>query len=237
MAAVEWTDMREPTLTIRGGKGDDVRVVIMVLPGGRQYGYETVHRLRLTYLRMLPFSRIFRRVAPKQDIAIWRLRYRYRGWNGSSQDPVADVEWALQQVAARHPAARVILLGHSMGGRAALRSAGRHNVTAVCALAPWLPTAEPVSQLRGRSVQIVHGDLDTITDPQLSRKYVRKAMQDNVDIRLEIVSGGGHAMLRRAQTWNQLIHDFVARECRDLVRMVWSRRLLEAMCCDVHRNS
>jgi rhodanese-related sulfurtransferase len=42
-----------------------------------------------------------------------------------------------------HPIVEVVLVGHSMGRRAALRAGGDPQVAAVCALAPWTPPSTP----------------------------------------------------------------------------------------------
>ena len=47
------------------------------------------------------------------------LRYRYRGWDEPKLHPVQDARWALTQLYDQHPDASIVLLGHSMGGRAA----------------------------------------------------------------------------------------------------------------------
>ena len=59
--------------------------------------------------------------------AVHLLRYRYRGWNASAADPVLDTTWALEEIASRHPGGPVVLVGHSMGGRAALWAAARRT--------------------------------------------------------------------------------------------------------------
>jgi pimeloyl-ACP methyl ester carboxylesterase len=92
---------------------------------------------------MLPFGWPLTAAGP----AVHLLRYRYRGWNAPAADPVLDTTWALEEIASRHPGAPVVLVGHSMGGRAALWAAGAANVTAVCALAPWLVGTDPVRLL------------------------------------------------------------------------------------------
>lgn len=185
-----------------------ITAVVLVLPGGRETSYGRVHRLRAAHLRMLPFARRLRAVAHRNQAVVWQLRYRYRGWNGQAQDPVRDVEWALERAAERYPSATVILIGHSMGGRAALRAAGADNVVAVCALAPWLPPGEPVEQLKGRTVLIVHGDQDGITDPAASGEFAQRAGDSDVAIRMVLLVGDGHAMLRRPKAWTRQVVEF-----------------------------
>jgi pimeloyl-ACP methyl ester carboxylesterase len=189
-----------------------VRAVVVVLHGGRARGYDGSSNLRLAYRRMLPFARALDRGGRAAGLATWVLRYRYRGWNEPARDPVIDARWALEQARTRHPEVPVVLLGHSMGARAALRVAGDRDVAAVCALAPWLERGEPYDQLRGRSLLIAHGDRERTTSPALSYQYALAArtVTDRV-CRFE-VHGDGHAMLRRARDWTWLVCRFVLGE-------------------------
>lgn len=87
-----------------------------------------------------------------------------------------------------------------MGGRAALRTAGHHAVTSVLAVAPWLPEEstdaepEPVRQLAGRQVMIVHGTNDERCDPELSFRLAERAKKSNRDICRFEVHSDGHAL-------------------------------------------
>jgi pimeloyl-ACP methyl ester carboxylesterase len=198
----------------------DAKLVIVVAHGGRAWGNGTAHRGRLTYLRMLPFSRMWNDDCYR-DLAVWRLRYRYRGWNGDAADAMHDVAWAAAEAQRRHPHATVLLLGHSMGGRAALLAAGEANVSGVCALAPWIERSDPIEQLRGRRVLIAHGDRDRMTSPTAAARYAERARQSGIDVAMVRVTGAGHAMLRRREVWNDLVKRFVSRmlaEARSLPR-------------------
>ncbi|MGH3804602.1 MAG: alpha/beta fold hydrolase, partial [Pseudonocardiaceae bacterium] len=112
----------------------------------------------MSYLRMVLFARFLHRRESGRGMSVRILRYRYRGWDEPQLHPVQDARWALTQLRDQHPDASIVLLGHSMGGRAALWVADHPAVTAVCALAPWTLDDEPVRQLDGRSVLIAHGD-------------------------------------------------------------------------------
>jgi pimeloyl-ACP methyl ester carboxylesterase len=185
------------------------RVVVIVLPGGRSVSRARFRGYQTANLRMIPFRFTLRRAVPDQPVVVWQLRYRYRGWNEPDQDPVSDVSWALGYARRHHPGAAVILVGHSMGGRAALRAAGDPSVIAVCALAPWVEPGEPVFQLLGRSVLILHGDQDTVTDPGASYRFAVQARELGVAIRWVSVAGDGHSMLRRAGYWATMVREFV----------------------------
>jgi pimeloyl-ACP methyl ester carboxylesterase len=209
--------------------------VVLVLHGGQAYSHRRTHSGSLAYLRMLPFVRSLRRVGQPDGVAVWLLRYRYRGWNDPAgarngqgvgpvataiqpitafgnedlPDPVRDTDWALQQVQQRCPGTRVALVGHSMGGRAALWAAGGPGVVGVCALAPWVTPEDPVEQLAGRPVLIAHGELDRVTDPAQSYHYALRARQVTDQICRFDVRDDGHAMLRRAGDWTSLVRRFV----------------------------
>ncbi len=182
--------------------------VVLVLHGGREHGHEPVRRHNLAYLRMVPVARALR--AP--GVEVWLLRYRKRGWNAPTLDPVRDAGWALDRITELHPGRPVVLVGHSMGARAAIRVAGHPAVWAVCALAPWLEPDEPFEQLMGRSLLIAHGDRERMTDPRKSLWFARQAKTVTADVARFSVVGDGHAMLRRAGDWTRLVVDFVHGE-------------------------
>ncbi len=185
---------------------------MLVLHGGRSQGFGRAHRMRLAYRRMLPFARTLAEAGGNRGLAVWMVRYRYRGWNGPRLDAKHDAAWAIGEAARRHPGAPVVLLGHSMGGRAALHAAGHPAVRAVCALAPWLDGSDPVEQLAGRSLLIAHGDRERMTDPAESYAYALRAKRVTDRVCRFDVLGDGHAMLRRARDWNSLVRRFVLGE-------------------------
>jgi pimeloyl-ACP methyl ester carboxylesterase len=197
-----------PRLQPVGSLPDAPSAIVLVLHGGRSNSREPGDRVRLTYLRMLPIARMLADCGP----AVFVLRYRYRGWNGPARDAQRDAQWALEQLAERYPRTPVVLVGHSMGGRAALGAAGAHNVIAVCALAPWLDDTDPVRQLDGRTVLIAHGDRERYTDPLASYSYALRAKERGVRICRFDVHGAGHFMVRRAGDWHALIRRFVLGE-------------------------
>jgi dienelactone hydrolase len=161
---------------------------------------------------MVPFARFLHRRDGRRGMSVRILRYRYRGWDEPERHPVQDARWALTQLRDQHPEASIALLGHSMGGRAALRVADHAAVTAVCALAPWTLDDEPVRQLAERSVLIAHGDREHMTDPRLSYRFAVRAKQVTSRVCRFDVLGDGHAMLRRAHDWSELAARFMAAE-------------------------
>ena len=186
--------------------------LVLILHGGRSQDHGRPHRFRLAYLRMLPFARRLAADGGARGLAVWMVRYRYRGWNGPDADARQDTEWALDEAARRHPGTPVVLVGHSMGGRAALHAAGHPCARAVCALAPWLEGTDPVAQLAGRTVLIAHGDQDRMTDPGESYAFAVRARRVSERVGRFEVHGDGHAMLKRARDWHSLASRFVLGE-------------------------
>ena len=129
---------------------------------------------------------------------------------------MADVELALADVAARYGPVPVVLVGHSMGGRAALRAAGHRTVAGVVALAPWLPGTEPVEQLAGRDLVVLHGTRDLTTSPRASARYVARASRVARRTVCRRVPWSGHGMLLRARSWHRLTAAFVAAVADDV---------------------
>jgi pimeloyl-ACP methyl ester carboxylesterase len=201
--------MSRPSLSVRGA-GSTPKAVVLVLPGGRAKSRAPARRRHLSALRMRPFARDIHR-AGAGSLAVWTLKYRLRGWNGPDASPLPDAQWALDRVRAQHGEVPVILVGHSMGGRVALRLAGDRSVCAVVALAPWIPAGEPVADLRGRDLLILHGDRDHTTDPQASLAYAEAAAAVT-DVRRVLITGSGHSMLKRSEVWQGVTTYFVLEQ-------------------------
>lgn len=197
-----------PTLRVRPATGRTTTVVL-VLHGGRSHSDQPTTPGQLAYRRMVPIATAIHRWCRDDGGAVWLMRNRVRGWNEPQQDAVLDARWALDEIERRHPESDVVLVGHSMGGRAALRVADRPNVWAVCALAPWLEPNEPIAQLAGRSVLIAHGTRDRWTDPAASAAYVARARRAGIEMAWSEIQGAGHFMLRKRAAWQALIRAFV----------------------------
>ncbi|GAA3410711.1 alpha/beta fold hydrolase [Streptosporangium vulgare] len=148
---------------------------VVVLHGGRARGHEPTTPTQLAVLRMIPFERAVRRAVRGRDVVVSRPRFRVRGWNGAEASPVADLHELVEGLGV--PA---VLIGHSMGARAALRMVGHPLVVAVAALAPWLPAGEPAGHLGGTRVLLAHGDRDTVTDPRATWAYAERLRRGSV---------------------------------------------------------
>lgn len=164
-------------------------------------------RTDLPYIRMRRLVRRVHEIVAPHGVEMWMLRYGQQGWNGRDASPVADARRALGEIDEAAPGRRIVLLGHSMGGRTALRVAGEQNVVGVVALAPWLPDRERLGDLVDRHLVIAHGVEDRRTDPQASRRYVDAAADVARSARYVDVEGDSHALLKRPGHWNRLAAD------------------------------
>jgi dienelactone hydrolase len=202
--------VHDPHLTVAATRADP-RAVALVLHGGQERSRTPVPRTSPAYLRMLPF--VPRLLADSRgDLAVAVIRFRVHGWNGADMSPVADATWALDRLAQRFPGLPIGVLGHSMGGRTALRVGGHPAVTAVVGLAPWLPPREPSAQLAGRSVLLVHGTADRTTDPAATAGFASRLRGEGTPVRFVQIPGEGHTMVRRARRWHRLASGFIQEE-------------------------
>ncbi|GAA2088198.1 alpha/beta hydrolase [Kitasatospora saccharophila] len=182
----------------------DTRSVLLVLHGGRAESLARQPRLGLARLRMRAFGAAVRRLAADPSLTVVEVKYRYRGWNGGHAHPAADARRALREIASRAPGAKVVLLGHSMGGRAALAVAGHPQVLGAVLLAPWCQPADPVEHLRGRRLAVLHDPSDRVTSAEGSRAFAARARRAGADVRFVAMPRGGHAMISGAGAWQRL---------------------------------
>ncbi len=187
--------------------GDTVAGVVVVAHGGQSSSTEPSNALQPAVLRMIPVAAAIRRALRGSGAIVLRPRFALRGWNGDHASPVHDLNRALDGIAIAYGPVPVVLIGHSMGARAAMRAAGHPAVSAVAGLAPWLPLGEPVEQLAGRRVLVAHGTADTITSPQETWAYVERARPVTQVAAIE-VRDGDHPMLRRARLWHAIAAEF-----------------------------
>jgi pimeloyl-ACP methyl ester carboxylesterase len=197
---------RQRLLRAIGGLGTTTGVVV-VLHGGRSVGPEPTSPVQLSVLRMVPVARAIRHALRGSQVLVDRPRFQLRGWNGAAASPVRDLTGLLDKISRDFGRIPVVLVGHSMGARAALRVAGHPMVSAVAGLAPWLPPGEPVSQLAGRRILLVHGSDDRTCNPAETWAYAERARSAGQVATIEM-RDGDHAMLRRARRWHRLAADF-----------------------------
>ena len=204
-----------PILTVNAPTGE-ARAVAVVLHGGRSTSHARTRANQLAVLRMAPFAAALRRAGGGHGLAVARVRYRYRGWNGAEASPVQDVEWALQQLDERFGGLPTALVGHSMGGRAAVYAAAHPSVTTVVGLAPWIEPGDSVAPLAGRALLVAHGTGDRMTSNINSAHLTREAARVARSSSYVAIDGDKHAMLHRASLWHELSAGFVTAELLDL---------------------
>jgi dienelactone hydrolase len=181
--------------------------VLVLHGGGSHRGDATVSPAQLSVLRMIPIAN---RIAHQGhgQLAVFRLLNSARGWDTSST-PVDDARWALDQIRNRHygplPTA---LVGHSLGGRAALLTAAEPEVTTVVALAPWVYPTDGAAGALDRRILLVHGSADRIASPT-NAVAVARTLSKTCRVAFVCVGGGSHAMLRHRNRFDGLAADFV----------------------------
>ncbi|MET9432762.1 alpha/beta hydrolase [Streptomyces sp. NPDC006551] len=215
-ALVGTADSRTPRLGRPVGASHPVTSVggvVLLLPDG-----EVASARRASgraHLALLPLARRLVGAGRADGLVAHVVRYRGRGWNGTDARLASDASWAVAEAVRRYGDVPVCLAGHGMGARAALRAAGHEAVDAVLALAPWLPEEdvaaepEPVRQLVGRRVLIVHGTNDARTDPELSYRLAERAKKSNRDTCRFEVHSDGHALRQYHAEVRALATDFV----------------------------
>ena len=181
--------------------------VVLVAHGGQDSSTEPTSALQPAVLRMIPVAAAIWYGLRGSGVVVQRPRFRVRGWNGALASPVDDLNQALDVIAAGFGPVPVVLVGHSMGARAAVRAAGHPAVAAVAGLAPWLPPGEPAGHLAGRSLLLVHGTSDGITSPAETWAFVERARAVTEVAAVE-VRDGDHPMLRRARLWHAIAAEF-----------------------------
>jgi dienelactone hydrolase len=145
---------------------------------------------------------LVRHVAPLfPTIAFSEVRYRVKSWHALD----LCVEDTRAAVAATG-APRTLLLGFSMGGAVAVRSADAPGVEGVLGLAPWLPDRLELDALRGKRLDVLHGALDRSlpgipgVSPTSSRKGFERASRLGIDGTYRLIPGALHAIALRARS-------------------------------------
>ncbi|MFK0211477.1 alpha/beta fold hydrolase [Streptomyces sp. NPDC090298] len=204
------TRRADPTALLVRSAPAEPTAAVLLLHGGRADGPEPPPALNLPALRMRPFVGAVTRAVRGRGVLIAEVRYRHRGWNGARADAAQDAEAALARLRDQAGPVPVVLLGHSMGARAALRAAGDPAVRGVVALAPWCPADEPVDHLGGRRLYLLHDEADRVTSARQSWEFVRRARAAGADAAGIPMPAGGHAMLRGADLWHRRAAELTA---------------------------
>ncbi len=186
---------------------DSADGVVIVLHGGASRGDGVrVSPTQLSVIRLIATARACARPA-RGRLAVYRLLNTFRGWD-TTHTPVTDCDWAVDQVAARYPSAPVGLVGHSLGGRAALVAGDNPAVRSVAVLNPWLyPNDDP--DLSGRSVLFVHGGRDRIASIDKAEAVARRVAR-HTSVGFIRIPEGKHAMIRHGSAYDRYAATFTA---------------------------
>ncbi|MFF4586973.1 alpha/beta hydrolase [Streptomyces sp. NPDC001388] len=188
--------------------------VVLLLPGGEEVSERRPSPMWAA-ASVRGLGRRLARAGREEGLATHVVHYRYRGWNGGEAHLAADAAWAADEVVRRYGDVPVCLAGVGMGARAALRAGGHEAVNSVLALAPWLPQEdvaappEPVKQLVGRRVMVVHGTHDDRSDPELSFRLAARAKKANREVCRFEVHADGHGLHQYRDEVLALAEDFV----------------------------
>jgi alpha-beta hydrolase superfamily lysophospholipase len=181
--------------------------VVLVLHGGGSRGDRvTVSPTQLSVLRMIPTARAVAR-AGRGRLAVYRLLNSYRGWD-SEHTPVADTDWAIDRVREKYADAPVGLVGHSLGGRAAIAAGDHPAVGSVVALNPWLYRDDD-ADLAGRPVLFVHGGRDRVASPARAEAVARRLAR-RTSVGFIAIPDGKHAMLSHGREFDSYAAQFTA---------------------------
>ena len=186
---------------------DPEGVVVVVHGGGSRRGQMMVSPTQLSVLRMIPVARRVARAGGGR-LAVYRLLNSYRGWD-TKHTPVHDIRWALQQVRERYGDLQVCLVGHSLGGRAALLAADAAEVSSVVALAAYIVHGDSSAvRATDRRILFVHGLQDRIASPTSAARLAQWLGHRN-EVGFIAIKDAKHAMLRHHKLFDRCTGDFV----------------------------
>ena len=151
-------------------------------------------------------------------VVVRRVQYQVRGWNSAELDALRDAEIALASMREHFDAARIVVVGHSMGGRVAAHLPVSGDVGAVVALAPWWPQDDADLIPSTCRLLVMHGTADTWTDPHSSYRQTLRARNRGVDAQWMPIEGAGHYLFRQWPRWHQLTAQFAASQLSERLR-------------------
>jgi len=182
--------------------GQSPTAAVLVLHGGSSHSFAPTRWLDPAVLRLLPLARAIGREVP--HATVYRLKFTVRGWNGEGEDAVRDVRWGLTMIRALDPGLPIVLVGHSLGGRVALRVGGDQGVAGVVGLAPWTPSEDAAAHLAGVPVVIIQGGRDRVIPELTTRPWLARAEQAGARLAVTVLPSAGHTMIRGFWVWHRL---------------------------------
>jgi pimeloyl-ACP methyl ester carboxylesterase len=152
----------------------------MLHGGGDDPEARAVGDTYLGYARMRYLHWCIKKELASHGVSLWLVRNRFTSWNAPTDQaepaPVADARTGLEAIQTAHGEdVPVVLVGHSMGARAALHVVDDPTVVGLVAVAPWLPPEEPVETLRDRHLAAAVSGADTEVEPSDVRAFVARA--------------------------------------------------------------
>ncbi|MBT2545606.1 alpha/beta hydrolase [Streptomyces sp. ISL-44] len=181
------------------GLGSTVSGVVLLLPGASRFSPGPLR----------PLGRALARAGGAEGLVAHTVIH---GGDASREEQAG---WAADEAVRRYGDVPVCLAGFGAGGLAALRAAGHDAVNSVVSLAPCLGEAvvadspEPVKQLSGRQVLIVHGTNDAHSDPEASFRLAARAKKANRSTCRFEVHSDGHGLREHQPEVVALAVDFV----------------------------
>jgi pimeloyl-ACP methyl ester carboxylesterase len=149
---------------------------------------------------------LVRSLAPRlPQLGFAEVRYRVKSWR-RLEACVDDARAAIGEIGA----ARVLLLGFSMGGAVSIACADEPGVEAVVGLAPWIPDQLNLAPLRRKRFTVIHGGLDRWLPgiPGVSAAHSRKgfdrARERGAEGEYVLVPGAVHGIALRSP-WGKLV--------------------------------
>ncbi|MBV9365332.1 MAG: alpha/beta fold hydrolase [Solirubrobacterales bacterium] len=192
-----------PVGTVRQPRG----AVVVLHGGARRRENMRVSPAQLSVLRMIPIARRIAREG-RGELVVFRLLNSRRGWE-TEHTPVHDVRWALEQIPEMlRRTVPVCLVGHSLGGRAALLAAGEPSVAGAVALAPWVLPSDDPRGVEGKPLLIVHGSEDRVASPARAAALAAR-LHRRTEVSFVLVDGARHAMLRHHREFARRAAEFV----------------------------
>ncbi len=179
-----------------------------MLHGGQATSHKPVQRRNGSWWRMALLQRALAGPAGSAGVVVELLRYAERGWNageGAQPAPLADGRWAVGEVTTRHGDVPVVLVGHSMGGRAVCALADSPGVVGVVALAPWMAPEESAEAASAQRFVLAHGLKDRWTSPANSLQWSQRARAVSAQVARFELPDVGHFMFSQTGRWNALV--------------------------------
>lgn len=177
---------------------------VLVLHGGKERSEATARWFNPGVLRCWLLARSLHRTVRAEGVDVWRVRYNLRGWNEPQFSALGDATSALETVRSA-TSLPIVLVGHSMGGRVAIRLGGEARIAGLVLLAPWIPPSDPIDQLVGQRLAFAHGSSDRVTNPAWSRACADRAAELGAEVSYQLIENDGHALLKKRTVWDQFV--------------------------------